>query len=393
MLADLSFLGLELHRGDGASAWPIEARSVIRCRIECPRRAEAKGDGEQALIREACSPKTRSETGATVSPSVRSTPDARAAGQRQLPRLDRSFRLEVEQGEEVSLDILRDLVQGQVAQAPGREGVLQLDADLVEAQDRVGDEHGDQRDEEAVLELVEQGERERREEEDDEAADLDGVDVGQRRLEDALAGPDVIDQRGAFAVGLVEAESVHLVAPDGVLQEGGDRLDHVIRHVPRGEHPARLLAAEEVDERRDVALAAEAGPRDVREGGRPADDRLPPPRVVGAVGQRGHREVPRLVDDPPPELAGLPPALVARVGPEHEQQAQQGADHLVGADLDAHVVPGERHQADEVSDDAEGEDARQDAERGRPAKGERFLPEHPRGFRGHRRIGLSFPWN
>ena len=168
------------------------------------------------------------------------------------------------------------------------------------------------------------------------------IDRGQRGLEDALAGPDVIDQRGAFAVGLVEAEPVHLVAPDGVVQEGGDRLDHVIRHVPGGEHPARLLAPRSSTSAGHVALAAEAGPRDVPEGGRPADDRLPPPRVVGAVGQRGDREVPRLVDDPPPELAGLPPPLVARVGPEHEQQAQQGADHLVGADLDAHVAPVER---------------------------------------------------
>ena len=104
--------------------------------------------------------------------------------------------------------------------------------------------------------------------------------------------------------------------------------------------PARLLGPEQRDQLRDVALAAEAGAGDVGEGGRPADDLLPPGRVVGAVGQGGHREVPRLVDDPAPELAGLPPALVARVGPQHEQQAQQGAGHLVGADLDAHVVPG-----------------------------------------------------
>ena len=111
----------------------------------------------------------------------------------------------------------------------------------------------------------------------------------------------------------------------------------------RGDAVGTLLPQQGLD-LGEVPLAAEAPARGMGEGDRPAHHVLAPPGVVRAVGERLDGEVARLVDDPAPELAGLPPALVARVGPQHEQQAQHGPGDLVGPDGErpAGVGPGWR---------------------------------------------------
>src|SRR5262249_50143143 len=116
----------------------------------------------------------------------------------------------VEQGQQVLLDRPGDLVEREVVQVLEGEGVLELDAHLIERKDRVGDENDEERRHPVEgpdpAELADQGAGERGQEQDDEPPDDDRLALRRRGLEDALAAADVVDELGALAVDLEEAE-------------------------------------------------------------------------------------------------------------------------------------------------------------------------------------------
>src|SRR3954452_21932008 len=55
-----------------------------------------------------------------------------------------------------------------------------------------------------------------------------------------------------------------------------------------------------------VALAAESGPASIGEGSHAPGEPVAPGRVIGAVGEGVDHEVAARIDDPAPEISGLP---------------------------------------------------------------------------------------
>ncbi|PCC74855.1 hypothetical protein SAMN02745121_05966 [Nannocystis exedens] len=156
--------------------------------------------------------------------------------------------------------------------------------------------------------------------EHDEASQLDRVDRRQRRLQDPLAAAHGVDELRPLAVDRQERDPVERAAVDRLAevrrQAQGDRG----RHVPRRPHVSALLLAEQPRERRQPPLAARGctGPR-----GRtpPTSGRTTPASPGRPARSRAARA--RLVHDPAPELSRLPPALVARVRAQHEEQHEE----------------------------------------------------------------------
>ncbi len=146
----------------------------------------------------------------------------------------------------------------------------------------------------------------------------------------------------------------------------------------------RRARAEQLADLRQVAFAAEAVAAGVRERRGPAEERVAPLGVVRAVGHADDAEVPRLVDDPSPQLAGLVPAVVTGVRAEHEQDGEDASDHLVGRDahlgLDAEPVD---QEPDGEADQPEAEDATEHERRDGPLHREDVGPEVPAFQDGH----------
>ena len=80
---------------------------------------------------------------------------------------------------------------------------------------------------------------------------------------------------------------------------------------------------------------------DVREHGDPLGKLPLPSPILGSKRQTQNGQVPRLIDDTAPQLAGLIPAVIAGIGAEHEQQAQRHSDEFKRRDRQAGtpVVP------------------------------------------------------
>jgi hypothetical protein len=202
------------------------------------------------------------------------------------------------QGEEVGLDRVADVVEGQVAHVRNVERVLELGADVVEGEDRVGDQDRHERREPADLRL--QGERQGGQEDHDEPADDDPVGQRQRGLADPLAAAEGVDELGAELLGLEEGEPVHAQPLRGVAEQVGEPQGHVAGHVLGRRNPRGLGVPQQRSDLRQRALIAEAVADDVGEGRRPPHQGVAPRGVVGAVGQGGDGQVPRLIDDPAP---------------------------------------------------------------------------------------------
>src|SRR5262249_45540138 len=97
------------------------------------------------------------------------------------------------QGHQIPLDGRANIGEWQVVEARFGERVLELDADLVESEDREGHEHRHDRGQ--PVEIVgKEAEREGEEEDEDELADLDRVGQRERGTEDPLAAAEVIDE-------------------------------------------------------------------------------------------------------------------------------------------------------------------------------------------------------
>lgn len=217
---------------------------------------------------------------------------------------------------------------------------------------------------------------------------LDGVDARQRGLEDALAGADVIDERRPLAVDREEREAIHAEALAALAQQVGQAGRDGARHVPRRGEAGRILGSEQLGDRRRWRLPPETAAGDVRERGGPADEGGAPVGVGRAVGESAERHVPRLVDDSAPELARLPPPVVAGVRAEDEEQAQRGPGEFVRRDLqcDPHPpVPLQQPSGggDDRGHDAERGDRKQHPRGDRTPPGERFAPKARSRIRIH----------
>lgn len=70
--------------------------------------------------------------------------------------LDRGALFHLQQSQQVPLDGCRDVTERQVAQVGFRERVLEFDANLVERYERVGDHHGNERDQPVAIDAMQQ---------------------------------------------------------------------------------------------------------------------------------------------------------------------------------------------------------------------------------------------
>ncbi len=157
-------------------------------------------------------------------------------------------------------------------------------------------------------------------------------------------------------------------------EPGGD----VGGHVLGGGHPGRLFRSEQAGQLGHVAAVAEAGAGRVGEGGRPAGEPVLPVRVRRAINQPRDGQVSGLVHDPAPGLAGFPPAVVAGVGPHHQEQAQEHARDLIRADRHADIdVLVAVHLVNRQREEAEGQHVQHEPGSDRPANADRLAPEHP----------------
>jgi len=267
-------------------------------------------------------------------------------------------------------------VQRQVIEAARGKRLLQLDADLIQRQHRIGDQERCQRCQPFFLEFVQQGEGQRRQVDQDEAANGDRVQGRQRRVADALAAAEMVEESATLALGLQEGEAIHAVALAGLAQQLVEVQGHVGGHVFGRPYARRLLLAQQRRQFRHFALAAQPGPRRLSERGRPADNLLPPVFVGRPMSQGRQRQVARLIDDAAPQFPRFPPTVVTRVGAHDEKKAQQGAGDFVGAYLNGQIEGPQRSEPiDECGEEAEGESRRQHAPAGRAAPAERLAPK------------------
>ena len=140
----------------------------------------------------------------------------------------------------------------------------------------------------------------------------------------------MIDEPRPLLLGPEECEPIHPVHLDCLAEErlegDGDGGGHVVdRGDPLGLDLAdQWLELGNVRSPRRLRLATWA-----KAAVQPPN--LPPPlRIVRPVGQGQDRQVAALVDDPAPEFPGLPPSLVARIGPQDQQGPQGRPEDLVG---------------------------------------------------------------
>src|SRR5262249_24052984 len=121
-----------------------------------------------------------------------------------------------------------------------------------------------------------------------------------------------------------------------------------------------------------------------------ADGPFAPCRVVGSVAKGRKGKVAALVDDPTPEPASFPPALIAGVGPEHQEQSQRGSRHLVRGEPHFHlrrVMADEVETAEESRKGAKDQEAPQQGPPHDTPEGAGVAPETPRLAGGSRRRG------
>ncbi len=285
----------------------------------------------------------------------------------------------MQKGEQVDLDGLADRVQRQVIETIRGERLLQFDADLIQRQHGVGEQDRYQRGQPFFLELVQQGERQRPQVEQNEAAYGNRVRARQRRVADAFASTEIVDQRRPFAFRLQEREAVHPVSLAALAQQFVNPQSHERRYVLGGLHARGFVLAQQSRQLRHPVFAAQPSLGGVGERRRPADHLFAPASIRRPVGQGRQRQVPRLIDDAAPQLPRFPPAVVTRVGTHHEQQTQQHSADLVRSDFDRQVgVLQGVEQGNERGEGAEGDGRRQHTSAGGPAPGERLHPETSR---------------
>eukprot|EP00232_Nephroselmis_pyriformis_P030659 CAMPEP_0182862662 /NCGR_PEP_ID=MMETSP0034_2-20130328/6195_1 /TAXON_ID=156128 /ORGANISM="Nephroselmis pyriformis, Strain CCMP717" /LENGTH=395 /DNA_ID=CAMNT_0024994761 /DNA_START=184 /DNA_END=1368 /DNA_ORIENTATION=+ len=247
------------------------------------------------------------------------------------------------------------------------EGLLDLDAELLDADEEEGGEGFDG--DGAPVALADDAEGEERQPEEERAGGVAGVGERDGRLVDALARPDHVREGGQVVVQPVALDGVQL----GGVHKLGHHLDHVVGAVRRGREESELIRLEHHRALLcDVVLVRRAQVAHERLGHahRVADHLVLTLCVLGRshVTEAHAGEIARAVEEEPPELARLPPAAVRVVGAEHQQQAdgepseaeweRRDSEELVDRSVDDAVEAELVDEASEARDRAEPENGR-----------------------------------
>mmetsp|Transcript_15145 Transcript_15145/g.60827 ORF Transcript_15145/g.60827 Transcript_15145/m.60827 type:complete len:307 (-) Transcript_15145:498-1418(-) len=215
-----------------------------------------------------------------------------------------------------------------------REGLLDLDAELVDAEHERRDGKRAEDDAARGDPRAEEDRGHEGEPAAEEARRVARVHEGHGRLLEAVAHAAEIGEGGDV---LVDAR-LHLRRQPFAGELDGEQPAHLDGPVRRGEHGRRVLGANQrlelgfellVDrlERLDVLLGVHRRAAEtvrVQSEAKGDGEGREAPRALGvAEPVRLPREVARLVDDGPPDLARLPPAAVRRVGAERDEQTER----------------------------------------------------------------------
>ncbi len=142
-------------------------------------------------------------------------------------------------------------------------------------------------------------------------------------------------------------------------QAGGDPRGDRERRMVRAQDPLELGPGQRVGDRAQPVGPPQHVLHGVGERPGPSDHVIEQLGIAAEVHRGATRQVPRLVDQAPPQLPPFPEPVVRRVGAEHQQHPQRDAHQRVRRRRDRHVpdVTIERHDRDRPGQ------ARQDPQR------------------------------